>query len=370
MTDQECGQFLQWALPRLGMRWPGFRKVRRQVHKRLNRRLDELGLTQILEYCGYLKTHPDEWQILESFLRISISRFYRDRGVWDRLRDEVLPPASGIWSRSLPQTVDMRSRGSYTSQWIGRGFEGAQTREGKAMFGKKWIVGLAAVVLAVSTAAQLWGAVYRAIDLGPSGFYDSMAFGVDGAVQVGYGDTLPIGGAHALMWSGTADSYVDLNPSGFDWSIANSVSGAQQVGRGEGAATGGTWHALLWSGNAASYVDLNPSGYERSMAFGTNGTQQVGEATYTEEGTIHALLWSGTAASAVDLHELLPSGFVSSTARAIDDQGNIVGIAHTNTGGARAILWTAVPEPPTFVTLGGLLGMGLIGGWWRRLRRR
>jgi chemotaxis protein methyltransferase CheR len=41
MTDRECVEFLQWALPQLGLRWPGFRKVRHQIHKRLNRRLGD-----------------------------------------------------------------------------------------------------------------------------------------------------------------------------------------------------------------------------------------------------------------------------------------------------------------------------------------
>jgi hypothetical protein len=34
VTDAECVVFLQWALPRLGLRWQGFRKVRRQVCRR------------------------------------------------------------------------------------------------------------------------------------------------------------------------------------------------------------------------------------------------------------------------------------------------------------------------------------------------
>ncbi len=31
MTDFKCTQFLQWSLPKLRMRWRGFRKVRGQV---------------------------------------------------------------------------------------------------------------------------------------------------------------------------------------------------------------------------------------------------------------------------------------------------------------------------------------------------
>ena len=91
MTDHELVAFLQWGLPRLGMRWPGFRKVWRQVRKRIHRRLEELGLGELAEYRTYLESHPAEWEVLDRCCRISISRFYRNRGVSDRLRDEILP---------------------------------------------------------------------------------------------------------------------------------------------------------------------------------------------------------------------------------------------------------------------------------------
>lgn len=91
MTDAECVTFLQWALPRMGLRWPGFRKVRRQVRRRLTRRLEALSLAGPTEYRAYLAETPAEWTHLDTLCRISISRFYRDRGVYDRLRDDVLP---------------------------------------------------------------------------------------------------------------------------------------------------------------------------------------------------------------------------------------------------------------------------------------
>ncbi len=175
-----------------------------------------------------------------------------------------------------------------------------------------------------------------------------------------------MGGAHALLWSGSAESYVDLNPDGFDWSIAGGVSGSQQVGWGEGPATGGTWHALLWGGDGANYVDLNPPEYQRSKALDTNGTQQVGVGLASLDGRAHALLWTGTASSAVDLHECLPSEFISSQAWAIDNHGNIVGTAHPSSGSSHAILWKVVPEPATVTVWAGLLGIGLMGHWRRR----
>ena len=84
-------RFLKWALPQMQMRWPGFRKVRGQVCKRVDRRMKTLGLTHFDEYRGYLETHADEWSILDSLCRVTISRFNRDKGVFATLADTVLP---------------------------------------------------------------------------------------------------------------------------------------------------------------------------------------------------------------------------------------------------------------------------------------
>lgn len=90
-TDSEKVEFLQWCLPKLHLRWPGFRKVRRQVCKRISGRLQELGLPTLEAYRAYLENHPDEWVVLDSLCWINISRFYRDRGVFDHLANEILP---------------------------------------------------------------------------------------------------------------------------------------------------------------------------------------------------------------------------------------------------------------------------------------
>jgi len=91
ITDLEGVQFLQWCLPRLHLRWPGFRKVRRQVYKRIDRRLQELELPSLESYRRHLEDHPGEWATLDSLCWIHISRFYRDRSVFQYLEHEVLP---------------------------------------------------------------------------------------------------------------------------------------------------------------------------------------------------------------------------------------------------------------------------------------
>jgi chemotaxis protein methyltransferase CheR len=104
MTDDECVRFLQWALPRLGLRWAGFRKVRRQVCRRVQRRLTHLGLAGPDGYRAHLERNPDEWAMLDALTHVTISRFYRDREVWDALRADVLPELArgrdqlSVWS--------------------------------------------------------------------------------------------------------------------------------------------------------------------------------------------------------------------------------------------------------------------------------
>jgi chemotaxis protein methyltransferase CheR len=91
MRDPECVDFLQWALPRLRLRWAGFRKVRGQVCKRIGRRMAALGLPDAGAYRAHLDAHPDEWAVLDGLCRVTISRFHRDRGVFEELEREVLP---------------------------------------------------------------------------------------------------------------------------------------------------------------------------------------------------------------------------------------------------------------------------------------
>jgi chemotaxis protein methyltransferase CheR len=91
MNDSECVAFLQWALPQLRMRWRGFRKVRRQVCRRLGRRLEELQLPDLDAYRRILERDPKEWSSVDAACRITISRFYRDRRVYDTLKEAVFP---------------------------------------------------------------------------------------------------------------------------------------------------------------------------------------------------------------------------------------------------------------------------------------
>lgn len=83
--------FLQWALPRMGYRWDGFSKPRGQVLKRIRERMSELKLSGgYKEYKDYLIEHHEEWENLDDLCNVTISKFFRDRKLWDFLRDVIM----------------------------------------------------------------------------------------------------------------------------------------------------------------------------------------------------------------------------------------------------------------------------------------
>ncbi len=111
MTESSCVEFLQWALPRLALAWPGFRRVRRQVCRRIGRRAQDLKLPDLFAYRAYLEAHREEWALLDSFCRIPISRLLRDRIVFDRLGTQVLPELAAAATARGERTLRFWSAG-------------------------------------------------------------------------------------------------------------------------------------------------------------------------------------------------------------------------------------------------------------------
>jgi len=103
----ECVAFLQEALPRLGLRWRGFRKVHGQVCKRLRRRMKELGVEGFAAYRKQLDNHPEEWTVLDGLTHITISRFFRDKSIFEALSAASCP----ILQRAPEATSGKRGSG-------------------------------------------------------------------------------------------------------------------------------------------------------------------------------------------------------------------------------------------------------------------
>ncbi|NIR15131.1 MAG: chemotaxis protein CheR, partial [Desulfobacterales bacterium] len=57
--------------------------------------MTSLGIDDIAGYEEYLLRHEEERETLQSLCRVTISRFWRDRGVWLALEEQVLPDLAG-----------------------------------------------------------------------------------------------------------------------------------------------------------------------------------------------------------------------------------------------------------------------------------
>lgn len=78
-------------LEHFGLSWKGYRKVRQGIKKRLARHMQELRCRSLEEYLAILGKDPEERRRADEHLAVSISRFFRDQGLWRAMATEVIP---------------------------------------------------------------------------------------------------------------------------------------------------------------------------------------------------------------------------------------------------------------------------------------
>jgi chemotaxis protein methyltransferase CheR len=81
------------------------------VCKRVQRRIALLGLSDVQAYRVWLDTHPEEWRVLDAFCQITISRFYRDKRVFQCLETDVIRHIVQRIQRDGEQTLTVWSAG-------------------------------------------------------------------------------------------------------------------------------------------------------------------------------------------------------------------------------------------------------------------
>ena len=101
MDDAQFRKLLEY----LGYSWAGYRRVRKGVKKRIRRHMLQLGCRDIAAYLKLLENQAACRQECELRMSVSISRFFRDRKLWQILEDRLLPDLIaknplqvGVWS--------------------------------------------------------------------------------------------------------------------------------------------------------------------------------------------------------------------------------------------------------------------------------
>ena len=81
--------FIKEAAPLLDLQWRRFR--RGGVKRKVERRITELGLSTFEDYLLKIRKDPEEKSHLSQILTVTITRFFRDREVYDALENFIIP---------------------------------------------------------------------------------------------------------------------------------------------------------------------------------------------------------------------------------------------------------------------------------------
>jgi len=81
--------FIKEAAPLLDLQWRRFQ--RGGVKRKVERRITELGLSRFEDYLLRIKKDPEEKSHLSQILTVTITRFFRDKKVFDILENFILP---------------------------------------------------------------------------------------------------------------------------------------------------------------------------------------------------------------------------------------------------------------------------------------
>jgi chemotaxis protein methyltransferase CheR len=82
-------EFLREAAPLLGLQWRPFQ--RRGIRRRVERRIAQIGLSNLEEYLLKIKEGSEERTYLSKILTVTISRFFRDREFFNILETSLIP---------------------------------------------------------------------------------------------------------------------------------------------------------------------------------------------------------------------------------------------------------------------------------------
>ena len=82
-------EFIKEAAPLLDLQWRRFK--RGGIKRKVERRITELGLSNFEDYLLKIKRDPEEKSCLSQILTVTITRFFRDKEVFDILEDSIIP---------------------------------------------------------------------------------------------------------------------------------------------------------------------------------------------------------------------------------------------------------------------------------------
>jgi two-component system CheB/CheR fusion protein len=102
---------------------------RPSLMRRIEKRMNGVGIERFSDYVDYLEVHPDEFAQLFNNILINVTGFFRDESAWDLLRETVIPHAIGdgpsthtvrIWSAGCASGEETYTIAMLVAEALGR----------------------------------------------------------------------------------------------------------------------------------------------------------------------------------------------------------------------------------------------------------
>jgi hypothetical protein len=87
--EQELRALLDFIKQNQGFDFSGYKHV--GLIRRMDKRLQAVGVEQFSDYVDYLQVHPEEFAYLFNAVLINVTSFFREPPAWDYLTSEVIP---------------------------------------------------------------------------------------------------------------------------------------------------------------------------------------------------------------------------------------------------------------------------------------
>jgi len=102
-ADQDLEVLLDHLKRNRGFDFTGYKRA--SLARRVDKRVQALGVGGYASYVDFLEVHPEEFEALFNTILINVTTFFRDEAAWECLRGKVLPDLIGRKSATEPIRV-------------------------------------------------------------------------------------------------------------------------------------------------------------------------------------------------------------------------------------------------------------------------
>src|SRR5438874_13258651 len=88
-ADYDLEVLLDYLKRNRGFDFSGYKRA--SLGRRMQKRMQMVGIRRFADYVDYLEVHPEEFASLFNTILINVTSFFRDEAAWDYLARSIIP---------------------------------------------------------------------------------------------------------------------------------------------------------------------------------------------------------------------------------------------------------------------------------------